>query len=343
MHDPIVKVAAVQAAPGLLDIEKSVEKTIAFMDEAGEQGVQLIVFPECWIGGYPWWIWLGTPEYAMHFAADYAANSIIVGDEYDVRLREAAKRNKLHAIVGVSEKSGSSLYMGQFHYGPDGEVVARRRKLKPTMSERTVFGEGDGSDMFVSDTNIGKIGSLCCWEHMQPLIKYAMMDGGEQIHAASWPAFSVYNDVSHALSPQMSLAINQVYAGELGCFVVVSCAVISDEIHTRLCDTDDRKRLMKKGGGYSCIFGPDGSKHGNLLKPDEEGLVIADIPLGKIAFAKNAADPVGHYSRPDVFQLLIDRTPRQRVRETKLSGTGGDQKVVSDVELSKDVVGYTGE
>lgn len=304
-----IKVAAVQAAPILMDLEKTVEKTIAIMDEAGKKGVQVINFPETWIPGYPWYIWLGTPAYSIHFSAKYASNSIEAGSKYDEAIAEAARRNNLHAIMGVSEKQGGSLYMGQWHYGPEGQVISRRRKLKPTHVERSVFGEGDGSDMFVNETELGNIGALCCWEHLQPLSKYYMFSRNEQIHAAAWPAYSVYSDKTYALSPELSTAANQVYAAEGQCFVISSCAVISPEIHQFLCDTDEKKALMKEGGGYSQIFGPDGGPIADYLDPKEEGLVIADIDLNKIAFCKAAADPVGHYSRPDVFRLMFNEKP----------------------------------
>ena len=208
MIQKMVKVAAVQAVPALLDIERAVEKTIALLDEAGAKGVQLIAFPETWISGYPWWIWLGTPAYAIHFSGDYVANAIEIGDQYDLRLQEAVKRNNLHAVIGVAEKSGGSLYMGQWHYGPDGEIISRRRKLKPTHVERSVFGEGDGSDLLVNETSIGRVGALCCWEHMQPLTKYAMYSQNEEIHVGSWPSYSVYTDITYALSPDLNMAAN---------------------------------------------------------------------------------------------------------------------------------------
>jgi aliphatic nitrilase len=313
MIEKVVKVAAVQAAPALLDIEKSVSKTIMLMDEAGASGVQLIVFPETWISGYPWWIWLGTPANTIHHAGDYVANSIEVGDQYDQRLQEAADRNNLHAIIGVSEKSGGSLYMGQWHYGPDGSVISRRRKLKPTHVERAVFGEGDGSDLIVSETDVGNVGALCCWEHMQPLTKYALYSENEEIHAAAWPAYSVYNDITYALSAELNMNINQVYAAEGQCFVVAATAVITPELQDMLCKTDDERNMIKLGGGYARVFGPDGAPIGTPLDPQEEGLLITDINLGKIAYCKAAADPAGHYSRPDVTRLLINREVRRPV------------------------------
>jgi nitrilase len=333
------KVAVVQAAPAFLNLEKAVEKTISLMDEAGRQGVQLIAFPETWIPGYPWYVWLGTPAYSIHFSAQYFNNSLVAGSDFDKAIAAAAKRNKLHAIIGVSERSGGSLYMGQWHYAADGQVLSRRKKLKPTHVERSVFGEGDGSDIVVNDTEIGRIGALCCWEHLQPLSKYAMFSQHEQIHVASWPAYSVYTDRTYALSPELSIAANQIYAAEGQCFVLSSCAVISEEIHQSLCDTDERKELIKVGGGYSQIFGPDGGPLADYLDPTEEGLIVAEIDLDKIAFCKAVADPVGHYSRPDVFRLMFNRQPTSQVMSfdegMKISSPSDNEAVVFDEEPKK--------
>lgn len=313
MSSQIFKVASVQAAPEFLDLDKTTEKTIALMDQAGQQGVKLIAFPETWIPGYPWWIWLGAPAWGMQFVGQYFNNSIQPGSEHDEAIREAAKRNNLHAIIGVSEKSGGSLYMGQWHYGPDGVVISRRRKLKPTHVERTVFGEGDGSHMVVHDTDIGRVGALCCWEHLQPLSKFAMYAQNEQIHVAAWPSFSLYVGAAYALGPELNLSASQIYAAEGQCFVVAPCATVSEEMIALLCDTPDKHELLKAGGGYARIFGPDGAPLGLALDNTEEGLIIAEIDLGMIAIAKAAADPAGHYSRPDVFRLMFNSRPNPPV------------------------------
>lgn len=303
------KVAAVQAAPEFLDLDRSVEKAIALMDEAGSKDVKLIAFPETWLPGYPWWIWLGAPAWGMQFVGRYHDNSIQVDSAHDEALRAAARRNGLHAIIGVSEKSGGSLYMGQWHYGPDGEIVSRRRKLKPTHVERTVFGEGDGSDISVHDTDLGRVGALCCWEHLQPLTKYAMYSQNEQIHVASWPSFSLYTGVAYALGPELNSSASQMYAAEGQCFVIASCATVSHAMFDELCDTPDKQQFLQPGGGHARIYGPDGSPLAEPLGTDEEGLLIAEIDLAMIAYAKSAADPVGHYSRPDVTRLLFNSRP----------------------------------
>ena len=300
------KAAAVQAAPEFLDLKGGVDKAIGLIDEAGRQGVALIAFPETWLPGYPWWIWLGAPAWGMQFVGRYFENSIEAGSSEEEALREAVRRNKLTAVIGVSERAGGSLYMGQWIYGPDGEPVARRRKLKPTHVERTVFGESDGSHIAVHETEVGRLGALCCWEHIQPLTKYAMYAQNEQVHIASWPSFSLYAGAAYALGPEVNSAASQMYAVEGQCFVLASCGVVSQAMVDMMCDSPDKRQFLQPGGGHARIYGPDGSPLAKPLDPAQEGLLVADIDLSMIAYAKAAADPAGHYSRPDVFRLMFN-------------------------------------
>lgn len=308
-----LRVAAAQAAPVYMNLGATVEKTIALMEDAARQGVALLALPETWVPGYPFWLWLESPAGSMRFVGDYHANSIVADGPEDRALAAAAGRLGITVALGVSERDGGSLYMGQWLYGPDGRVLARRRKLKPTHVERTLFGEGDGSDLQVIDTPLGRIGSLCCWEHLQPLTKYAMYSQHEQIHVAAWPSFSLYEGAAYALGPEVNTAASQLYAAEGQCFVLAACAVVSDAMVERLCDTPAKRDLLRTGGGYARLFGPDGAPLGTPLAPDQEGLVIADIDLGAIAYAKTAADPVGHYSRPDVLRLMFNAGGNPRV------------------------------
>ena len=238
-------------------------------------------------------------------------------------------------VMGLSEKRGGSLYMGQWIIGADGETVATRRKLKPTHVERTVFGEGDGSDLSVYDTPLGKVGALCCWEHLQPLSKYAMYAQDEQVHIAAWPSFSLYRGGAHALGAEVNNAATQVYAVEGQCFVIAPCATVSKEMVQLLCGDDLTKRqLLLEGGGFARIYAPDGQLMHAPLAEDEEGIVIADIDLGMISLAKAAADPAGHYARPDVTRLLLDKTPGDRVvprsRHTaEVTRAGDDEPAVA--------------
>lgn len=318
MADATFKVAVVQAAPVFLDLSGSVRKAVQLIDEAAAAGARLVAFPEVWIPGYPWWIWLGTPLWGMQFVPRYHANSMRVdGPEMD-SIREAARRGRINVLIGYSEIDGASVYMAQALIGDDGEMQFHRRKLKPTHVERSVFGEGDGSDFRVVDTSCGRVGALNCWEHLQPLSKYAMFSMHEQVHVASWPSFTLYRGLAYALSHQAALAASQVYALEGSCYVLVATAITGGDMIELLCDTPEKRQLLspetgRPGGGFSMIFGPDGRPLAEHLPEDEEGLVIAEVNLPMISIAKSAADPTGHYARPDVVRLMINRESRRPV------------------------------
>jgi nitrilase len=312
---PKYKVAAVQAAPVWLDIDGSVDKCIRLIEEAADKGCKLIAFPETFIPGYPWHIWMGAPAWGVMrgFVQRYFDNSLAYDSSQAEKLRQAVKKAGITAVLGLSERSGGSLYIAQWIIGQDGETIAQRRKLRPTHAERTVFGEGDGGDLAVHDTPLGRLGALCCWENILSLNKYAMYAQGEQVHVACWPSFSTYEPFAHQLGWEVNNAVSKVYAVEGGCFVIAPCATISKEMVDELCDTPDKHQLTHVGGGHAVIYGPDGTPLVEKLPEDAEGLLIAEIDLGMIGVAKNAMDPVGHYSRPDVHRLLLNRRKASRV------------------------------
>lgn len=311
--DSKFRAAAVQAAPIFLDLDGTIDKAISLIEEASRNGASLIAFPETYLPGYPWHIWLDSPAWGMQFIQRYFDNSLVYGSIQAERLAKAAKDNEIMVVMGLSERDGGSLYMGQWIIGADGETIAIRRKLKPTHVERTVYGEGDGRDLSVFDTPLGRVGALCCWEHLQPLSKYAMYAQNEQIHIAAWPSFSLYRGAAHALSPEVNTAASQIYAVEGGCFVIAPTAIVSKEMIELLCTDDTKKSLLLEGGGFSRIYAPDGQLLHEPLPEHEEGIVYADIDLGLVSLSKAAADPAGHYSRPDVTRLVLDKTPGDRV------------------------------
>ncbi|MFF4837944.1 carbon-nitrogen hydrolase family protein [Streptomyces sp. NPDC001315] len=310
---PAYKVAAVQAAPEFLDLDAGIDKSIALIGEAARNGASLIGFPETFLPGYPFHVWLGAPIWSLQFTRRYFDNSLHYDTPEADRLATAARDNNIAVVMGMSERAGGSLYMAQWLIGPDGQTIAKRRKLKPTHAERTVFGEGDGSDLAVHDTPLGRLGALSCWEHLQPLSKYAMYSQDEQIHVGSWPSYSLYPGTAYALGEEVNTSVGRIYAVEGSCFVVVSCATTSQEMVDLLCADDTQRSMITAGGGGARIFGPDGQMLADPLQPDAEGILYADIDLGAIAVAKAAADPAGHYSRPDVTRLWLDKAPKSRV------------------------------
>jgi nitrilase len=310
---PKYTAAAVQAAPAFLDVDASVAKAVRLIEEAADRGAKLIGFPEAWIPGYPWWIWLGPPAWGMQFVQRYFDNALSAGDEHFRRLEQAARKHSMEVVLGYSEREGGSLYLAQAFISAEGETRATRRKLRPTHAERTVFGDGDGSDFQVIDTPLGRLGGLLCWEHLQPLSRYAMYSMNEQVHVAGWPTFSLYNDFAYALGHELNLAASATYAAEGQCYVIAACGVVTQEMLDCM-KAPCPPEFLRPGGGYARIFGPDGRPLGQPLPPDHEGLVLGEIDLATISLAKAVADPVGHYARPDVLRLLINREPAQKVQ-----------------------------
>ncbi|MCW2793436.1 MAG: putative nitrilase [Nocardioides sp.] len=302
------RVATTQIEPVWFNATATVDKAISWIREAAENGAELVAFPEVFIPGYPYQIWTGTPFASMaKFAVAYHENSLSVDGPEVQRLQDAARDHHTSLVVGVSERDGGSLYMTQLIIGPDGSLVSRRRKLKPTHVERSVFGEGDGSDITVYDMPMARVGALNCWEHFQPLTKFAMYSQHEQVHVAAWPGMSLYQPEVYAFGVEAQLTATRMYALEGQTFVLCSTQVVSERAQEFFCQSPEEKKLIGYGGGFARVFGPDGSDRATPLAEDEEGILYADLDLAHIVMAKQAADPVGHYARPDVFTLQFNQ------------------------------------
>ncbi|MEA5360204.1 carbon-nitrogen hydrolase family protein [Amycolatopsis sp., V23-08] len=325
-----VRVAAVQAEPRWLDLAAGVDQVVDLIAQAARGGAELVAFPETFLPGYPWWIWLDSPAWGMQFVPRFAANSMTRDGAEMGRIAAAAGEHGVHVVLGFSEFDQGSLYMAQAFLDDTGDVISVRRKLKPTHVERSVFGEGDGSDIQVHDTRLGKLGGLNCWEHFQPLTKYTMYSLGEQIHVGSWPSFSVYRGAATALGPEVNTAASRVYAVEGQSFVLAPCAVVGPAAHELFCDTETKRQLLALGGGFARIYGPEGSELAEPLPETEEGLLFADLDFSLIAIAKSAADPAGHYSRPDVFRLHVNLAPAPRVVHAPAEEPADGELVILD-------------
>ena len=304
------RAAAVQAESVWGDLAGGIDKLSTFAEDAQSNGADIVAFPETWLPGYPWFLWLDSVAWQSQYLVRYAGNSIEIGDANWERIRSIASRVGITIAFGFSERQGGSLYMAQAIIDRTGEPVLVRRKLKPTHVERTQFGDGDGSDVTVVDTSVGRMGALNCWEHLQPLTKYAMYAQDEQLHVAGWPSFSIFEGAAFALGPEVNTGASRQYAVEGQCFVLAPCGLIGAAAHEHFADSDMKKQLLNLGGGHARIYGPDGRELATPLEPTREGILYADIDYAQILAAKNAADPVGHYSRPDVFTLQMHASGR---------------------------------
>jgi len=312
------KAACVQAEPVWLDLAGSIDKTIALATEAAEAGGAIIAFPENLDPGLPVvdLAGLGGVAWQSQFVVRYAQNSLeLDSPEFD-RVTDTAWRLGIAIVLGYSERVGGTLYMGQAMISSTGEVLKTRRKLKPNHVERAVFGDGDGSDIAVVDSEVGRLGALCCAEHLQPLTKYAMFSQHEQLHVAVWPSFSVYENAAYLLGPEVNTAASQQYAVEGQTYVLAPTGMVGQAAYDTFVQTDAQRELLSLGGGHARIYGPDGRSLATPLAPTEEGLLYADLDYANILAAKSSYDPIGYYSRPDVLQLLFNDAATPRVVHT---------------------------
>ena len=319
-----VRAGVVQAAPVFMDLKGTLAKTIALIGQAAEDGVELLAFPELWLPGYPWFGWLDSPIEGFGHLATYHANSMAV-DSAEMRvIRDAAANASMHVVVGFSEKANGSRYMSQALVLPNGEFGFVRRKIKPTGPERLIFGEGDGSDLKVVATAVGRIGALNCWENLGSFARMALIGQHEEIHVSSWPSLTMGQGSAEQFGPNMLRALSTATAIEGGMFVLASTAVTGADCVEMLCDTERKRQILcpqgqVPGGGHSMIYGPDGMPMAEPLDSGSEGVVVADLDLDSIGPAKSFYDAAGHYTRNDVFRFRVDHTARRGAHDAGLT------------------------
>nr|XP_018999687.1 uncharacterized protein I203_07884 [Kwoniella mangroviensis CBS 8507]OCF63148.1 hypothetical protein I203_07884 [Kwoniella mangroviensis CBS 8507] len=330
-----IRVAAAQNEPVWGDLEGTVNKTLDIIRDAASKGVQMLALPELWIPGYPKWIWsLPALEWAGHWEK-YIANSLKVDSPQMMRIRMCCQQNQIWVNVGFAERDGYSLYMSTCWItstASAGAIASHRRKIMPTGVERVMFGQSSGDSLDnVIDSPFGRLGSLMCWEHAQPLLRYHTATQGEEIHVASWPY--LFPESAEELHTGMTnvgcLTLSRAMAIEAGTFVLVATCVMSKSGALLLGlkpEASEKRTFQIPGGGASRVFGPDGRViAGGDMPDDMEGLVIADIDVQEVVTAKTLMDSIGHYSRPDLLTLSVNTTRHpvavQRSTDHKLAAS----------------------
>ncbi len=312
------KLAAVQAEPVFFDRKASAEKACRLIREAGALGATVAAFSETWLPGYPFFIWGASPDPTLLWkaSAEYLANAIEIPGPETEALCRAAQKAKTDVVIGVvelDECTRGSAYCTLLFIGKEGRILGRHRKLKPTHRERTVWGEGDGTGLTVYQRPYARISGLNCWEHNMVLPGYAIMAQGTQIHVAAWPGSE--GKAPPAPSPmwERQLLLSRAFASQAAAYVILVGGLLNpDNIPAPY------KELAVKYRGDSFIIDPRGEV---LAGPARgEAILTAEGSMEQVLAAKSAFDVGGHYSRPDIFQLEINRSPQCRVRTRKEKG-----------------------
>ena len=302
MTKRIVRVAAAQITPVLDRPGGTLERVLNAIDEAAGKGVGFMVFPETFLPYYPYFSFVEPPATIGPAHLKLYEEAVTVPGPVTQALAAAAKKHAMVLVMGVNERDGGTLYNAQLVFDADGSLALKRRKITPTYHERMIWGMGDGAGLRVVDTAVGRVGALACWEHYNPLARYALMAQGEEIHAAQFPG----SLVGQVFADQMEVTIRH-HALESGCFVVNATGWLTD---AQIAAIQPNEALQKglRGGNCTAIVSPEG-KHVVPPMGDGEGLLIADCDMALITKRKRMMDSVGHYARPELLQLHVDARP----------------------------------
>ncbi len=316
-----MRIAVVQRPPVLLDRARTIADAVAAIEEAAANEARIVIFPEAYIPGYPAWIWRLRPGADMALAeklhAQLLANAVSLDGDDLAPLREAAKKHQVSVVCGIDERdaefSRGTLYNTVVVIGPDGALLNRHRKLMPTNPERMVWGFGDASGLKVVDTSGGRLGVLICWENYMPLARCALYAQGVEIYIA--PTYDAGDKWIGTL---------QHIAREGGCWVVGSGMAF------RACDipasVPGKSELYPDSdewinAGDSVVIEPGGTIAAGPMRR-ELGILYADVDLERVGIARRSLDVVGHYARPDIFQLHVNNAPLKPVEFDEPNAAG---------------------
>lgn len=297
MTDRIVKAAAVQIAPDLTSCAKTIAKVLNAIDEAAGNGADMIVFPETFVPFYPYFSFVLPPVQQGKPHLHLYEEAVTVPSDETRMVAERAAHHGVVVVLGVNERDHGSLYNAQLIFDADGTLLLKRRKITPTYHERMIWGQGDGSGLKVVEAKVGRVGALACWEHYNPLARYALMTQHEEIHVAQFPG----SLVGPVFGEQIEVTMRH-HALESGCFVINATGWLTED---QIASVTPDEKLQKglRDGCMTCIITPEG-RHVVPPLTDGEGILYGDMDMALVTKRKRMMDSVGHYARPELLSLL---------------------------------------
>lgn len=331
---PKFKAAVVQAAPVFLNRDATIEKACNLIAEAGRNGAKLVAFPEVFVPGYPYWIWMDLPLAHGAWQRRLFKEAVEIPSEATDALCQAARDADAYVVIGVNEKTSTSMSaMWNTNVVIDrrGKILGKCRKLQPVSVEKIVWTPGDGSALRVFDTDIGKLGTLICGVNANPLARYALLAQGEQIHVANYPAFPA--SAGFDFTDQIRIR-SRAHSHEGSVFTLVANSPFSQEMLDMLCDTEAKAQwLGGRPAAYSAIFGPGAETIVELT--DDEGILYADIDIEDEIEQKQVVDTIVRDTRFDVLSLNLTTGEEAGIRlRPYLQGTDNND---SDNESEQDL------
>ena len=309
-----VKVAAAHLAPVFMDSAASAQKAAEWIVLAGQQNIELLVFPEVFLPGFPYWINCYPPLIQAELNTRYQQQSVVADGPEMAAIADASRQSGVTVVMGLSERRqvGRTCHNSAAFFSPESGLIGIHRKLQPTYAERYIWGQGDGSGLIAPDTPVGRISALCCWEHTMNLARQSMIERQAEIHAALWPSLSTMAGFDEIANLQIE-AMMRNHALSGGCFVISASSPVTqtmlDFMETALGPQD----FLKVGGGWSTVIHPFTA---SLVEPHsgtEEKLVAVTVDLDDIDSAKLWLDGTGHYARPEILKLVVDRREKSTV------------------------------
>ena len=304
----IVRAAAVQLSPDLHGRAATMEKVLAKISAVAEAGAQIVVFPETLVPYYPYFSFITPPAQMGPEHLRLYEEAVVVPGPETAAVASLARALGIVVVLGVTERDGGTLYNAQLIFDANGELVLKRRKITPTYHERMVWGMGDGSGLRVVPTAVGRVGALACWEHYNPLARYALMAQNEEIHCSQFPG----SLVGQIFADQMEVTIRH-HALEAGAFVINATAWLTEEQIVSIVPSGPLQNALR-GGCCTAIVTPEG-KHRAPPLTEGEGEIVADLDLALVTKRKRMMDSVGHYARPELLSLFIDSRPKSPMQQ----------------------------